>query len=130
KVTQFSKHLMCEDTGISYEEPSPNTFSFNSPYGACPRCKGLGMIYEINMDEVIPDYGKSIKEGGIAPLGEAREAFVYKQVEQLGRKYMFSLNTPLSELPQKTINLLLFGDENGKLEMDMGFDVVPANYNT
>ncbi|MGH2644502.1 MAG: excinuclease ABC subunit UvrA, partial [Chitinophagaceae bacterium] len=95
----FSRHLMCEDTGISYEEPSPNTFSFNSPYGACPRCKGLGSIYEINMEEVIPDKNKSINEGGIAPLGEARDAFVFKQVEQLARKYKFSLNTPVGELP-------------------------------
>lgn len=130
KVIQFSKHLMCEDTGISYEEPSPNTFSFNSPYGACPRCKGMGKIYEIDMEEVIPDNGKSIKEGGIAPLGEAREAFVYKQVEQLARKYKFSLTAPIRELSQRTLNLLLFGDENGKLEMDMGFDDVPAYYNT
>jgi excinuclease ABC subunit A len=126
----FSRHLMCEDTGISYEEPSPNTFSFNSPYGACPRCKGLGSIYEINMEEVIPDKNKSINEGGIAPLGEARDAFVFKQVEQLSRKYKFSLNAPVSELPQKVMNLLLFGDENGKLEIDMGFDDVPAYYNT
>lgn len=130
KVNQFSKHLMCEDTGISYEEPSPNTFSFNSPYGACPRCKGLGTIYEIDMEEVIPDRGKSIKEGAIAPLGEAREAFVYKQVEQLARKYKFSLTAPVSELSPKVLNLLLFGDEDGKLEMDMGFDDVPAYYNT
>lgn len=126
----FSRHLMCEDTGISYEEPSPNTFSFNSPYGACPRCKGLGSIYEINMEEVIPDKNRSINEGGIVPLGEARDAFVFKQVEQLARKYKFSLNDPVGKLPQKVMNLLLFGDENGKLEMDMGFDDVPAYYNT
>jgi excinuclease ABC subunit A len=130
RLIGFSKHLMCEDTGISYEEPSPNTFSFNSPYGACPRCKGLGSIYEINMEEVIPDKNKSINEGGIVPLGEARDAFVFKQVEQLARKYKFSLNDPVGELPQKVMNLLLFGDENGKLEMDMGFDEVPAYYNT
>lgn len=130
KVTQFSKQLMCEDTGISYEEPSPNTFSFNSPYGACPRCKGLGTIYEIDMTEVIPDDSKSIKDGAIVPLGEARDAFVFKQVEQLARKYKFSTNIPVKELPQKIRNLLLFGDENGKLEMDMGFDDVPAYYNT
>jgi excinuclease ABC subunit A len=121
KVSQYSKQLMCEDTGISYEEPSPNTFSFNSPYGACPRCKGLGSIYQIDMDAVIPDYSVSINDGGLAPLGEARDTFTFKQVQQLARKHKFSLTAPLSDLPQKSLNLLLFGDENGKLEMDMEF---------
>jgi excinuclease ABC subunit A len=122
KINQYSKQLMCEDTGISYEEPSPNTFSFNSPYGACPRCKGLGTIYQIDMDEVIPDYSRSINEGGLAPLGEARDTFTFKQVQQLAKKYKFSLTAPLSDIPQKSLNLLLFGDENGKLEMEMGFE--------
>lgn len=121
KVSQYSKQLMCEDTGLSYEEPSPNTFSFNSPYGACPRCKGLGTIYQIDMNAVIPDYSVSINDGGLAPLGEARDTFTFKQVQQLARKHKFSLTAPLSDLPQKTLNLLLFGDENGKLEMDMEF---------
>src|SRR5215475_4999018 len=69
KVIQYSRQLMCEDTSISYEEPSPNTFSFNSPYGACPTCKGLGTVYQISMDSIIPDKNLSINEGGIAPLG-------------------------------------------------------------
>ncbi|KAA2244456.1 excinuclease ABC subunit UvrA [Chitinophaga agrisoli] len=122
KVSQYSKQLMCEDTGLSYEEPSPNTFSFNSPYGACPRCKGLGTIYQINMDEVIPDHSVSINEGGLAPLGEARDTFTFKQVAQLARKYKFSLTGPISDIPQKALNVLLFGDENGKLEVDMDFE--------
>ncbi len=122
KVSQYSKQLMCEDTGLSYEEPSPNTFSFNSPYGACPRCKGLGTIYQINMDEVIPDHSVSINEGGLAPLGEARDTFTFKQVQQLARKYKFSLTGPISDIPQKALNVLLFGDENGKLEVDMDFE--------
>lgn len=86
KVVQYSKQLMCEDTGISYEEPSPNAFSFNSPYGACPTCKGLGSVYTVSLDEVIPDKNKSIKDGGIVPLGEEREAFVYKNVASLAKK--------------------------------------------
>lgn len=122
KINQYSKQLMCEDSGISYEEPSPNTFSFNSPYGACPRCKGLGNIYQIDMDEVIPDYSRSINEGGLAPLGEARDTFTFKQVQQLAKKYKFSLTAPISDIPQKSLNLLLFGDENGKLDMDMAFE--------
>ncbi|SFO29798.1 excinuclease ABC subunit A [Chitinophaga sp. YR627] len=121
KVSQYSKQLMCEDTGLSYEEPSPNTFSFNSPYGACPRCKGLGTIYQIDMDAVIPDYAVSINDGGLAPLGEARDTFTFKQVQTLARKHKFSLTAPISDLPQKTLNLLLFGDENGSLETDMEF---------
>ncbi|GAA0526843.1 excinuclease ABC subunit UvrA [Chitinophaga japonensis] len=122
KVSQYSKQLMCEDTGLSYEEPSPNTFSFNSPYGACPRCKGLGTIYQINMDEVIPDYAVSINDGGLVPLGEARDTFTFKQVQQLARKYKFSLSAPIADIPQKALNVLLFGDENGKLEVDMDFE--------
>lgn len=121
KVSQYSKQLMCEDTGLSYEEPSPNTFSFNSPYGACPRCKGLGTIYQIDMDAVIPDPNVSINDGGLAPLGEARDTFTFKQVQQLAKKNKFSLTAPIGNLPQKTMNLLLFGDENGSLETDMEF---------
>ena len=75
KLSQYSKQLMCADTGISYEEPSPNTFSFNSPYGACPKCKGLGSVYTINMEEVMPDTSKSINDGAIVPLGAEREAW-------------------------------------------------------
>lgn len=122
KVSQYSRQLMCEDTGISYEEPSPNTFSFNSPYGACPRCKGLGTIYQINMEEVIPDLSKSINEGGIVPLGEARDTFNFKQIQQLAKKYKFSLSAAIDKIPEKAMNVLLYGDENGKLEVDMGFD--------
>ena len=80
KVVQYSKQLMCEDTGISYEEPSPNAFSFNSPYGACPVCKGLGNVYTIDMESVLPDKTKSVKEGAIVPLGEERESSVFRQV--------------------------------------------------
>lgn len=131
KVSQYSKQLMCEDTGLSYEEPSPNTFSFNSPYGACPRCKGLGTIYQIDMDAVIPDYAVSINDGGLAPLGEARDTFTFKQVQTLARKHKFSLTAPISDLPQKTLNLLLFGDENGSLETDMEFgDGTETTYST
>lgn len=122
KVNQYSRQLMCEDTGISYEEPSPNTFSFNSPYGACPRCKGLGTIYQIDMDEVLPDRSKSISEGGLVPLGEARDTFTFKQIQQLAKKYKFSLTAPIEKIPENAMNVLLFGDENGKLEVDMGFE--------
>lgn len=109
---QYSRQLMCEDTGISYEEPSPNTFSFNSPYGACPVCKGLGNVYQVNLDSIIPDPTLSINEGAIAPLGEEREAYVFRQVQQLSRKYKFSLDKPISQLSKNIINLLLYGKED------------------
>lgn len=131
KVIGYSRQLMCEETGISYEEPSPNSFSFNSPYGACPHCKGLGQVYQIDMDSVIPDRDKSIEEGGIAPLGEARDAWVYKQVEQIARKNKFSLKQPVGKLSTKAINLVLYGSEEPNLEVDMSFDdqVISAGVN-
>ncbi|HKB43246.1 MAG TPA: hypothetical protein VKC90_02615, partial [Chitinophagaceae bacterium] len=109
----YSKQLMCEDTGISYEEPSPNAFSFNSPYGACPSCKGLGTMFHINMESVIPDWSLSISEGGIEPLGEERDAYTFRQVQELARKNKISLKAPLKDLPKKSLNLLLYGNEEG-----------------
>ncbi|MEP7229548.1 MAG: excinuclease ABC subunit UvrA [Ginsengibacter sp.] len=108
---QYSRQLMCEDTGISYEEPSPNTFSFNSPYGACPVCKGLGNVYQVDLDAIIPDSSLSINEGAIAPLGEEREAYVFKQVQAIAKKMKFSLDRPIADLPKKTLNYLLYGSE-------------------
>ncbi len=126
-VIQYSKQLMCVDTGISYEEPSPNAFSFNSPYGACPACKGLGTVHHINMNAVLPDDSLSINEGGIAPLGEEREAHIFKQVQQLAKKNAISLDKPVKSLPQKAMNLLLYGsadynpeEETGIVEEDTG----------
>ena len=112
---------MCEDTGISYEEPSPNAFSFNSPYGACPVCKGLGTIFHINMEAVIPDTSLSIGEGGIAPLGEEREAYVYKQAQEVAKKNKISLTKPIKEIPQKSLNILLYGNEEG-VEAEVDFE--------
>jgi excinuclease ABC subunit A len=123
KVVQYSKQLMCEDTGLSYEEPSPNAFSFNSPYGACPTCKGLGNVNKVDMDAVVPDWNKSINEGAIAPLGEEREAHVFKQVQQIAKKYKFSLDKPLKDLPQKALNVLLYGREDaGNKDADFDFE--------
>ncbi|MEO6290277.1 MAG: excinuclease ABC subunit UvrA, partial [Ginsengibacter sp.] len=108
---QYSRQLMCEATGISYEEPSPNTFSFNSPYGACPVCKGLGNVYQVNLDAVIPDSTLSINDGAIAPLGEEREAYVFKQVQALSKKMKFNLDKPIADLPKNSLNFLLYGRE-------------------
>jgi excinuclease ABC subunit A len=130
KFVQYSKLLMCEDTGISYEEPSPNAFSFNSPYGACPVCKGLGNIFTIDMDEVLSDTSKSVKEGGIAPLGEERNASVFQQVAAFASKYKIKLDKPVKELPKAQLDLLLFGDKNinPSLEVDTDDETVPHEY--
>ncbi|PQJ11977.1 excinuclease ABC subunit UvrA [Flavipsychrobacter stenotrophus] len=114
-VVQYSRSLMCADTGISYEEPSPNTFSFNSPYGACPKCKGLGSVYQVNMEEVLPDMNKSINDGGIAPLGEERDAWSFRMVNILAKKNKISLSTPLKNLSEKHLNILLYGNEEGQI---------------
>ena len=119
KTIQYSKQLMCEQTGISYEEPSPNAFSFNSPYGACPVCKGLGNVYTIDMSAIIPDANLTVKEGGIAPLGEQREAYMFRSVEILAKKHKISLDKPIKELPTASLNILLYGHaDGGTLELD------------
>jgi excinuclease ABC subunit A len=129
KIVQYSKQLMCIDTGISYEEPSPNAFSFNSPYGACPACKGLGTVYQVNRDAVIPDDTLSVNEGGIAPLGEERDAYVFKQVLQIAKKYKINLDKPIRELNSKALNVLLYGMEeadelaDGELDMEINMEM-------
>ena len=115
KVVQYSKKLMCAETGLSYEEPSPNSFSFNSPYGACPTCKGLGEQHAINIDSIIPDRTLSIENGGLAPLTENHEGYFYKMFEAVAKKNKFSLKTPIEDLPQHCLNLILYGNEAGVL---------------
>ena len=122
-LVQFSKQLMCEDTGISYEEPSPNSFSFNSPYGACPTCKGLGSVYQVNMDAVIPDWELSVNEGAITPLGGEREADAFKQVQQISKKHKINLDKPIKDIPKKALNILLYGREDDVLEDTIEFDL-------
>jgi excinuclease ABC subunit A len=125
-TSTYSRALMCEDTGLSYEEPSPNSFSFNSPYGACPTCKGLGQVYTVNLKAILPDENLSINEGGIAPLGSEREAFIFRQVQTLSRKHKFSLDKPVKELPASVLNLLLYGKEErtgDELQYDDAIDL-------
>jgi excinuclease ABC subunit A len=125
KVTQYSKQLMCEETGLSYEEPSPNSFSFNSPYGACPTCKGLGNVYAIDMSLLMPDHSLSINEGAIHPLGEAREASVFQQIKQFARKHKISLDKAVKDLSKEQLQLVLFGDNNSA--EDFGLDLNDEN---
>lgn len=124
-VVAYSRQLMCEDTGLSYEEPSPNTFSFNSPYGACPTCKGLGEVYRVDKNAVIPDDSLSLNEGGIAPLGGEREAQIFKQVQGFAKKQKFSMDKPVRDLPQSAINFILFGSEAEPTAEAWEFDADP-----
>ncbi|MFW5760041.1 MAG: excinuclease ABC subunit UvrA [Cyclobacteriaceae bacterium] len=107
----FSKHLMDPETGLSYDEPAPNSFSFNSPYGACPHCNGLGLIEEITPESVIPDPELSISRGGIAPLGEYRDIWIFKKIQAILKKYSLSITVPIKEFPKEVIDLLLYGKE-------------------
>ena len=100
KENYYSRHLMCPTSGISYDEPQPNTFSFNSPYGACRKCNGLGTVSEIDQNSIIPDSKKNIKTGGIIPLGPQKDNWIFKQLTALGRKYNFNLNMPIEEIPE------------------------------
>ena len=111
KARHFSRRLMCPVSGISYDEPEPNTFSFNSPYGACPKCNGLGTISEIDISKIIPDPSKSIRKGGIVPIGEYKNSWIFRQIEAIGEKHGFDLNTPITEISEHAINVILNGSD-------------------
>ena len=105
----YSRQLMCPTTGISYNEPAPHNFSFNSPQGACPKCNGLGMISEIDLEKIVPDNTKSIQNGGIAPLGAFKNSLVFWQIEALGEMFGFTMKTPIKDIPEDALNAILFG---------------------
>ncbi|MDQ3049810.1 MAG: excinuclease ABC subunit UvrA [Bacteroidota bacterium] len=111
ELKHYSQHLMCPTSGISYDEPAPNTFSFNSPYGACPKCNGLGTIAEIDLKSVIPDKAITIKAGGIAPLGPYKDNWIFSQIQAIGRRYGFTLTTPIGEVPDEAVNVILYGSD-------------------
>lgn len=107
----YSRFLMCPTSGISYDEPAPNLFSFNSPYGACPTCNGLGEVSEVDLKKIIPKADLSIKKGGIAPLGDYKNTWIFRQVDALLKNDGFSLTTPLKNIPEAVINKLLLGSD-------------------
>ena len=111
RVHHFSRFLMDPKTGLSYDEPAPNNFSFNSPYGACPTCTGLGAVEEITEDSIMPDKKLSISRGGILPLGEYRDIWIFKKVEAILKKYKLTLTTPIKDIPKEAIKVLLYGDD-------------------
>ncbi len=110
-VQHFSKFLMDPKTGLSYDEPAPNNFSFNSPYGACPTCTGLGAIEEITEDSIIPDNKLSISRGGILPLGEYRDIWIFKKIEAILKRHKLTLTAPIKDLPHEVLKVLLYGDD-------------------
>ena len=112
QLRHFSRFLMCPTSGISYPEPEPNLFSFNSPYGACTVCKGLGEVSEMDREKIIPDPSLSIKKGGLAPLGAYKRSWIFDKIERILQAQQFSLNTPIVELEQNIIDLLLYGNED------------------
>lgn len=113
----FSRNLMCPSTGISYPKPEPNSFSFNSPKGACGNCNGLGKVHEINFEKIIPDLNLSIKNGGLAPLGEEKKSWIFKQLGHISEKFGFSLSDPIKNIPKEAMQLILYGGKE-KLEIN------------
>ena len=109
EIKHFSKRLMCPTTGISYSDPAPNNFSFNSPQGACPHCKGLGIINQIDLDKVIPDKKLSIYEGGIVPLGKYKNQMIFWQIDAILKKHDCELKTPIEEIPDDALQEVLYG---------------------
>ncbi|MEH6513354.1 excinuclease ABC subunit UvrA [Maribacter arcticus] len=107
----FSRDLMCPTTGISYPTPEPNTFSFNSPKGMCPNCSGLGHVYEVNEKKIFPDKKLSIKSGGIAPLGDYKKSWAFKQIETIAERYNFQITDPIKDIPKEAIEILLHGGQ-------------------
>lgn len=111
EVRHYSRMLMCPTSGISYDDPAPNLFSFNSPFGACPKCNGLGFVSEIDIQKIIPNPKLTIKKGGIVPLGEYKNSWIFSQIESLGDKYGFDINTPIEEISDDAINTILYGSD-------------------
>lgn len=111
-IKHYSRSLMCPSSGISYPEPEPSLFSFNSPYGACPSCKGLGEVSEIDTDKIIPNPSLSIRKGGFAPLGEYKRIWIFEKMEAILIKNGYSINTPIADLDEELIQLFLYGNED------------------
>ena len=111
EVRHFSRLLMCPTSGISYNEPEPNAFSFNSPYGACQHCNGLGEISEMDIEKIIPNNKLSIKQGGITPIGPYKNSWIFKQLEAIAEKHSFSLDAPIEDIPEDALNVILYGSE-------------------
>lgn len=129
ELRHFSRHLMCPGSGISYDEPAPNLFSFNSPYGACPNCNGLGTVLSVEYSKLVPDPKKSIRQGGLAPLRETGGTWIIKQIEAIGKLYDFTLNTPIEDISEEGMNAILYGtDQLVKVEDSSGIQSFSMNF--
>ena len=111
EIHHFSKHLMDAKSGLAYDDPAPNNFSFNSPYGACQSCHGLGVIEKIEKESIIPDESLSISRGAILPLGEFRDIWIFKKIEAILKKHKYTLSTPINKISSAVIDILLYGDD-------------------
>jgi excinuclease ABC subunit A len=129
EVKYYSRHLMCPDTGISYRDPAPHTFSFNSPHGACTKCKGLGYVHSMDMEKIIPDDTLSIHAGGILPLGKYRGSLIFSQIEAMLKRHGASIRQPIRELPEEALSDVLHGFP-GQLRMENTTTGVSSNYLT
>lgn len=111
KIRHYSRQLMCPTTGISYPEPEPNLFSFNSPYGACHTCNGLGEVSEVDIDKIIPDPKLSVKKGGLAPIGEYKRKWIFERLDDLLKQEGYTLNTPMEDIDEEVLQVMLYGNE-------------------
>ena len=129
-LQHFSRNLVCPDTGLSFEVPAPYTFSFNSPQGACPHCRGLGTVARVDLDKIIPDRGRSIADGGIESIGPMRGNKMFRYLEAIARKYKFSLHDPIRDIPEEALQVILYGSEEllriGTSESDMEMSSFPG----
>ena len=107
--TYYSRSLICPSTGISYEKPEPNSFSFNSPKGMCKKCNGLGKLNKVNIDLVLPDKSISIQNGGLLPLGNYKNSWIFKQIETISERYKFNIKDSISKIPKKALDIILYG---------------------
>ena len=112
KTRYFSRSLMCPSSGISYPNPEPNNFSFNSPKGMCPKCKGLGKLHEVNLDKIVPNKSISINQGALAPQGTQKQNWIFKQLELIAQRYQFKLTDPFNKIPQEAIDVIFYGTDD------------------
>ena len=130
QLQHFSRNLVCPDTGLSFDVPAPHTFSFNSPQGACPHCRGLGTIARVDLDKIIPDRNRSIADGGIESVGPARSNTLFRYLEAIARRYKFSLHDPIRDIPEEAMQVILYGSDEllriGSVESDMEMSSFPG----